>query len=407
MRILFLIQCFPFPPCDGISVKVYTLIRHLASKGWGCDILCFGNHDAGLRVAEFEKIAAGVKVRAVIPLPSTLERAFGTLSSLLKGLPPSFGGFKSRRFRAALEKISAETGYDAAHYDVINMAQYLPFGPKVPSVLSSNDAISLFYSGMIKECSGIFRKAYLRLSAWLIRRFEAAYYKRFDKVHVVSEADAAHLKNICPEINLEVIPLVVDKAFIDYKPQREHGQGKDAVRIVFTGNLAIPGIANGLFEFLDNAYAELLSGASPFEFHILGPNASPEDEKRVLAFPGVKYLRWAKDYKAFLMTADIVLVLDKSGTGIKNRVLEAMAFGKPVVGTKIAFGGIAAENGRHCFISNSPQETGAELKSLLTDTALREKIGASARELILSSYSMAALGPQWERLYKDIIPQKS
>lgn len=401
MKVLFLLQSLPYPPAGGMGWKAYTLIRYLASIGWACDIICFGGKASRSRVPEFEKNIPGVRVLAVIPALSGWRRAVRKIRCLLKGLPPSLGEFDSADFRAALSKITSKARYEVVHYDVINMAQYLPWGPKAPSVLSSNDAISLSYESMIRENRGILRKAYLALAARLIRRFERDVYSKFDRVHVVSEEDAVHLRGISPEMPLEIIPIAVDSSFLDYKPSGP-GDGRAACRVVFTGNLDIPGIANGLFDFLDKAYRDVLA-ASPFEFYVSGPGASEQDEKRLSAFPGLKYYRWVEDYKAFLASADIVLILDRSGTGIKTRVLEAMALSKPVIGTSIAFGGIKAEDGKHCLISNSTQEAAAALKRLLIDPSLRKNIGEAARDLVLAEYTMGFVGPKWERLYGNAI----
>lgn len=400
MKILFLLQALPYPPTTGINRKAYNLIAYLAAKGWECDLLCFGDEAGAAAAAELEKRTPGVKVLSVIPTPRGFELLAKKVLSLLRGLPPSLGEFSSGIFGAALDKAGEAKKYDAVHYDVINMAQYLPRGPKAPSLLSSNDAISLSYERMIAENRGPLRKAYLWTAMRLIRRFERKVYPLFDKVHVVSREDAAHLRGVCPEIGLEIIPIAVDESFTGREPSFAGARG-GAVKVLFTGNLDIPGIANGLFDFLNGPYKDI-SAAVPFEFHVLGPKASVHDEKRVAAFPGVKYYRWVEDYADFLASADILLALDRSGTGIKTRVLEAMALGKPVIGTKIALGGISADNGRHCFLCNGPRETAAALKQLLGDPALREKMGKAARELVLSEYSMAVVGPRWAHLYSSL-----
>lgn len=401
MKILFLLQDFPYPPATGINRKVYGVLSCLASKGWECDVLCFGGPAAAARVPAFEAAVPGVKVLSVIPPPSGAAAVLKKIACLARGLPPSLGGFSSGRFRAALQKAGADSSYHAVHYDVINMAQYLPRGPRVPSVLSANDAISLFYERMIKETPGFLRRLYLSLAKYLIARFEARVYPKFDKVHVVSEEDSAHLKKMCPGLDVEVIPIASNGAFTG-QAAFPPGLPAGVPKVVFTGNLDVPGIANGLFDFLAGGYD---AAASPvqFEFIILGPKASPEDEKRISAFPGVKYLRWVEDYVSFLASSDIVLILDRSGApGIKTRTLDAMSLGKPVIGTAIVFSGIAAENGNNCFVCNSPEETGAALKRLLGDKALREKAGKAARELMLSRYSERVVGPKWEALYAGL-----
>lgn len=397
MRILFLLQDLPYPPSTGINAKAYSVIRYLASKGWRCDILCFGSDGAASLINEFEAAAPGAKIIGVYPKPSRLTVLFNKIRFFCSGLPPSFGEFRCESFVKALRSVSLTVNYDTVHYDVINMAQYLPDGPNVPSVLSSNDAISLSYSRMVEQNRGLLRKIYLSIAAFLIKRFEKSTYSKFSAVHVVSPDDASYLKNVCPEMRVITIPIAVDESVIGFNPG---GRVKNApLRMVFSGNLNIPGIANGLFEFLDSAYGEI-SASYPFlEFYVLGPKASPLDEKRVLLYPRLKYFRWVEDYKNFIASADIVLILDKSGTGIKTRVLDAMALGRPVIGSKIALSGLAVENTRHCFIANTPSEINQAIAKLVESPDMREKMGSEALELIRSKYSMAVIGPQWETLY--------
>ncbi|MDD5208125.1 MAG: glycosyltransferase family 4 protein [Elusimicrobiales bacterium] len=401
MRILFLLQDFPYPPATGMNRKVYGVLSCLASKGWKCDVLCFGGPAAAARIPAFEAAVPGVKVLSVVPPPSGIAASFKKLLCLVRGLPPSLGGFSSGRFRAALQKAGADGSYNAVHYDVINMAQYLPWGPRVPSVLSANDAISLFYERMIKETPGVLRRLYLSLAKYLIARFEARVYPEFDKVHVVSAEDSAHLKELCPGLDVEIIPIAANGAFTDYAPSLSR-LANSVPRVVFTGNLDVPGIANGLFGFLDDGYGTVASAAL-FEFYVLGPKASPEDEKRISGFPGTKYFRWVEDYEAFLASSDIVLILDRSGApGIKTRTLDAMSLGKPVIGTTIVFSGIDAENGKNCFVCDGPAQASAALKRLLSDKALSETAGKAARELMLSRYSARVVGPKWEALYAGL-----
>lgn len=399
MRLLFLLQDIPYPPATGINSKAFNLLKSLSRAGWQCDLLCFAAGDHSARRAGLERELPGVKVLAVHPPLSGAGLALMKVFNLFKGVPPSFAEYCSADFLASFRKAAAR-GYDAVHYDVINMAQYLGSGPDAPAVLSSNDAISLSYRRMIAQNKSPLRKLYLAAAEALIRRFERAVYPRFAAVHVVSEEDAAYLRAVSPDIRLKVIPLAVDRSFLEYAPARKEAGGLP--RVAFVGNLAVPGIANGLFGFLDGAFSRLDSGT--FEFRVLGPNASPSDERRLRAWPGLKYYGWAEDYKAFLSEADIVLVLDRSGTGIKTRVLEAMAMGKPVVGTSVAFGGISVRSGENCVLRDDPAEISSELGRLIASPSLRESIGGNARGFIAREYGMDTVGPRWENLYSGLLP---
>lgn len=402
MKILFLLQSFPFPPCDGISWKVFNLLKYFSAKGWECDILAFGAPGPKSKFLELEAQLPGVRVLGVAQPAGGLTLLFRKIWALFRGYPPSLGEFKSSEFKAALIKAASSGKYDLVHYDVINMAQYLGWGPKVPSVFSSNDAVSLLYERNLKEAHGKIRKLYLALAAKLIRRFENEIYPQFDRVHVVSAEDRNHLKSGSPEMPVEIIPIGVDNSFTEYKPAVMNEKIKGRQRVVFVGNLDIPGIYNGLFEFLETAYPFPGAVEDKFDFYVLAQKAGEAEENRLAGFKGVKYFPWVEDYKAFLAGADIILVLDKSGTGIKTRVLEAMAMGKPVIGTTIAFGGISAQDGKHCLIRNTSREIYDALILLLDDEELGEKMGRAAKELVQTEYVMGVVGPKWEAMYLKV-----
>lgn len=404
MKLLLLLQDIPFPPATGINTKVFNVLKRLSGAGWECDLLCFATGDWAPRRAALEACLPGVKVLDVHAPPTGATLVLKKVLAFLRGLPPSLAGFGSASFAASLEAVAAAKKYDVVHYDVINMSQYLGFGPAAPSLLSSNDAISLAYDRMIAQNASPLRKLYLAAATALIRRYERRVYIKFDMVHVVSAEDADHLRSIAPGLRLVVIPVAVDSSYLEPGPfPRRPGPP----RVLFMGNLNIPGIANGLFDFLDGAYADLAASAPPFEFRVLGPKASAAQEARLAGCPGLKYFKWVEDYRAFVAEADVVLVLDKSGTGIKTRVLEAMALGRPVIGTDIAFGGIEARDREHCLLRRTPQEIAEALAHLLHDPLLAAELGAHARELVLARYSIDQVGPCWEKLYADLVGEKS
>ena len=61
-----------------------------------------------------------------------------------------------------------------------------------------------------------------------------------------------------------------------------------------------------------------------------------------------------------------------SGTGIKNKLLEAMASGLPCVATPLALQGIDVEPGRELLVGADEEELAAHIVRLLDDKALAE-----------------------------------
>lgn len=406
MKILFLLQELPYPPATGITWKVFNILKYMSAKGHSCDVISFGDDPDGGRISGLQEHIPGINVLAVFPLPGRFVRLLKKLVSFFCGLPPSVGEFSNCRFRRTLSRLAASTHYDLVHYDVINMAQYLPHLSKFPALLSSNDAISLSYERMLLEPAGIWRRLRLFLTSFLIRRYERKAYPEFDAVHVVSAEDSAHLRAISSAIRTEIIPVSVADAYFDHVKKVPAAVGTP-IQVVFTGNLDIPGIRNGLFDFLTKSYPAVMTGFTGWELRILGPKASAETERAISRIGGIKYSRWVDDYAEFLNSADIVLVLDKTGTGIKTRVLDAMALGKPVIASRLAMNGINARNDVDCLVQDSPSELTAALLRLLREAELRERIGTAAKGLISREYLAGVVGPKWEELYQRIAAVRS
>jgi glycosyltransferase involved in cell wall biosynthesis len=92
-----------------------------------------------------------------------------------------------------------------------------------------------------------------------------------------------------------------------------------------------------------------------------------------------------------------------SGTGIKNKVLEAMAMGKPVVCTSIGAQGIEVTHGKDILIADSTHDFTTCILSLLSNEGLRKTIGSNARELIEQQYSWEQTAATLNELLQSIV----
>ncbi|MHB0995537.1 MAG: glycosyltransferase family 4 protein [Elusimicrobiales bacterium] len=402
MKILFLLQDVPYPTANGINTRVFNILDALASRGVKCDLLCFGDAGAEVRAAALEEKIPGVKVLAVVPPNRGFGKLLCKILHFLRGEPPSQGEFNSSFFRREFVEAAASAQYDAVHYDMLNMAQYHGAVQGLPSMLSACDAISLSYARTAAETRNPLRRLYLLAAAALIRAYERDIYPRFSQVHVVAGEDAGHLLQVSPETDVEVIPIVVLTDLLEKAPAPEGVPGADCQgRICFAGNLDIAGIRKGLLDFLGRGYPRLRAAFPEVELHILGPKASPRDRREISSHRNVRYFDWVEDYAGFISSADAVIFLDRSGTGIKTRVLEAMGLGRAVVGTANALSGINAVPGEHCLRCEGPEEAADALALLLSNPGLRAGLGKAARALILAEYSVQAVAPRWEELYRE------
>ena len=404
MRILFLLPDFPYPASTGGRLKIFNVLKHL-SKRHQCDILCFGNLDHSNKTSLMAALP-NIRVLGVFAPTSGASKWLGMLWNLARGLPPSLAAFAGRKYVSALRECLARGDYDLVHYDIINMAQYLPFGSKIPSVHSPNDATSSVYFRMAERAACPPEKIRLLISAVLLRRFEREKYPFFTKIHVVSQSDAAYLMNLGTTVDVVTIPIAIDELFlrkVGFQNEKNNVLARNP-RIVCTGNLGNPAIAQGVQDFLYHALPIILKKMPNVRFVVLGQNISRTLQQQLKGTSNIKFFTWVEDYRTFLADADVVLVPDSVGpSGAKTRTVQAMGLGLPVVGTETAFAGIPFVNREHGLVCRTMPECAELILSLLNNRRLCEDIGEKAHQIVMEKFSLSAIGPQYEKLYQEAI----
>ena len=92
-----------------------------------------------------------------------------------------------------------------------------------------------------------------------------------------------------------------------------------------------------------------------------------------------------------------------SGGGTKLKVIEGMALGKAIVGTKIAFEGIGGIDGYHYLSAEKPEEFAKNIIEILKNKKLMERIGNNARKLAVEKYSWENIVEKLKNKYFAII----
>jgi glycosyltransferase involved in cell wall biosynthesis len=90
-----------------------------------------------------------------------------------------------------------------------------------------------------------------------------------------------------------------------------------------------------------------------------------------------------------------------SGTGIKTKVLEAMAIGLPVLATRHAVAGLKVEHKKHCFICEHPAEF-SEGMQYLSNADAAERMGLAARDYVQAGFSIGVLRQRWSDVLHDL-----
>jgi glycosyltransferase involved in cell wall biosynthesis len=97
---------------------------------------------------------------------------------------------------------------------------------------------------------------------------------------------------------------------------------------------------------------------------------------------GIRVLGFVEDSRDCYRAASVFVCPLRHGTGIKNKVLEAMAMKLPVVGTTMSFNGIPVQHGREVLMADDAEEMARASEVLLGNSELRERLADAAHAFV-------------------------
>ena len=241
------------------------------------------------------------------------------------------------------------------------------------------------------------RRRLLRGEAARVRKFEASEYRRFGRVVVVSEADRDALREVDPMLAVSVIPNGVDAGYFAPDPNA----ARDSSRIVFTGVMSYaPNVLAA--DFLAREVFPLVRAARP-DARLAIVGRLPAPRVRALAeLGGVEVTGEVEDLRPWLAGSGVYVCPMISGTGIKNKLLEAMACAAGCVATPLALQGLRVTAGRELLVGTTAQELADGLLRVLGDEECRERLGHAARRYVLREHDWGSVAHAYQDVYREL-----
>jgi len=265
-----------------------------------------------------------------------------------------------------------------------------------PAVLAALDAWHLNVAARALLAGGIRRRLLLGEAA-RVRRFEATEYPRFRRIVVVSDADREALLAVDDRLSITVIPNGVDLEA--YAPDPATVRDRD--RIVFTGVMSYAPNVSAAELLARRVFPRVRAARPSARLAIVG--RSPTPRVCALAGPGVEVTGAVPDIRPWLTSSHVYACPMVSGTGIKNKLLEAMASGLPCVATPLALQGIDVEPGRELLVGADEEELAAHIVKLLDDDELARALGRSAREYVSANHDWGPVARAYVRVYEEAV----
>ncbi|MCY3572860.1 MAG: glycosyltransferase family 4 protein [Chloroflexi bacterium] len=280
--------------------------------------------------------------------------------------------------------------YDLAHcFGSFTVYEYLPLFAHLPKLITPYESHSLYLRSAAQQGNLLAR---IRLP--LARRYEQFMFSPYDRTVLISDVDAAMLRDLQPGLRVAVIPNGVDLA--QFRPT---ASDRDRNSLVFVGNFAYAPNQDAARLLIERLLPAVRAKLPAARLQLVGAN--PPDWLRELANEHIEVTGRVADVAPYLSRAALFVCPLRIGAGMKNKVLEALAMGVPVVATPLSVDGIAARHQESAWIAPVDQLAAAAIR-LLQDEALRVKLSQNGRQLIEARYTWARTADAYARLYAEI-----
>ncbi len=240
----------------------------------------------------------------------------------------------------------------------------------------------------------------LRKIKWLfdVWRFERQYLSKFKYFIVVAPDDAVALRKNVHDAHVSIIPNGVDYDY--YKTSLEEGSKPS---VVFTGVMDFNPNVNGILWFCKHVLPLIRKTYPDIKFYVVGRKPVKEIQNLQTNNPFIKVTGEVEDIRPYVNKSWVFVCPLRSGSGIKNKLLEAWAMAKPVVATSISCGSLPIVHKENIFVADTPEQFAEHTISLLKDTSLRRRIGEQARNTVVEGFSWDAQVEKYNALYKEVL----
>jgi len=397
MRILQLTNKPPAPPNDGSSIAMFNMAAGFIANGADLTLLTINTKkhfkpDSGVD-AEFKKKSHYQSVYR-----NTDVSIAGALVNLFSRRSYFASRFYFKEFESKLISILKEKEFDIVQLESIFMGDYIPAiraHSKAKIAVRTHNIEHMIWKRMIDNEKNPAKKQYLSLQNARLKLFEYDILKKCDAVVPITTVDMDYLKSwgISKPFFASPTGLLIEKYKVDHT--------KEAPLSVFHfGSMDWMPNEEAVLWFAENVWAKVLEKVPHAKFFIVGRGVS--ERVNSLEIPGVEVIGKSELPEKVYHDYSVMVVPLLSGSGMRIKLIEGMAYGKAIVSTSVGAEGITVTNNKNCMLADTADTFAGAVTTLLTDAAKREAMQVEARSFAEKNYNNTLLVNELLNFYRTL-----
>jgi polysaccharide biosynthesis protein PslH len=385
MKVLFLCNKSPYPALEGGPIAMNSIIEGLLEAGHQVKILAVNSDKYNIipdDIPEDYKQKTGIELvhleLGIKPIDAFL--------SLLQNKSYHVERFISPAFTKKLIQLLDSSQFDVVQLETLFMVPYITHirkHSKAIIVLRAHNIEHLIWHRLAEQSTFLPKRLYLKHLTHTLKNFELKALNQVDGIAAITRKDADFFRgnSATPVID---IPFGIDP--LDF--QITESETKTPTLFHIGAMNWLPN-EEGIRWFLDQVWPEVNKRLPELKFYLAGRYMP---EWLVTGYkPNIIVVGEVESAHNFVRSKTIAIVPLLSGSGIRIKIIEAMALGKTVITTEIGAEGIFYKNEKNILIASNANEFIRSIEKCANNLDFCDLIGKNARKLIEEVYDKSKI----------------
>jgi len=401
MKILMLCNKSPWPKREGGPIAMHAMISGLLQAGHSVKVLAANTNKYKI---DPETIPADFKQNTrieFVDIDLSLSVS-GAIYNFLAGKSYHVSRFYTKAFAQKITKVLEHESFDIIQLEMLQMATYLDVirkHSKAPVVLRAHNIEHKIWQRIAENCPNPFKRIYLNHLYKSLKRFEISILNKIDGIVAITPVDARNFDRLSHSTYIISIPFG-----INLNTMKENPIQPAEPSLFHIGTMNWFPNEEGIKWLMSAVWPQVSQLLPDIELHLAG-RYMPEWMSK-LSVPRVTIDGEVPDVWEYMQRFSIMVVPLFSGSGIRIKIVEAMAAGKAIITTAIGAEGINYENGQHLIIAKDAKSFADAIVKVSNNRALRDSLGKNAQMLIAKEHDNNKLMEKLTGFYSELLQKK-
>ena len=372
MKLLIITSRFPYPLDKGDKLRAYYQIKELSKHN---EIFLISTTEYDIKEQDINKLKIFCNEVIVYKLQKW-KIAINLCLGIFSSNPFQIKYFYQRKIHNKIKKDISRIAPDHIFCQLIRSVLYVKDEHFYNKTLDYMDCLSEGIKRRIPFSKIL--KPILKIEYKRLKVFENLAFEYFNKHIIISENDRSYIYHE-KRNDIKIVTNGIDSNFF------KATECKKKYDIVFVGNLSYPPNVIASLYIINDLLPELQKTFPNISILISGAN--PHKSLQKLNKKPITILDWVDDIRKSYLSGKIFLAPMLNGTGLQNKLLEAMSLELPCITSELANKSLQAKNTKNILIARDKSEYIAHISHLLLNKEKAEVIGKNARKFILDNYN--------------------